>query len=345
MEGVFFARVYPHKTKFSSSYLFEKCTNVLESTFMAKIITVTSNTAIDFFIEVESLSSQDNIQARNSFEFACGKGINVARAITSLETQVTCLGFVGNQSLQAFNEINSPLLLADFTGVEGKTRSNITLFDSVEKRETHIRTSGFTVTADNCRQLIEKLNAYIETGDIVILSGSLPGGAPMNFYQTLVELCHSNSAIPFLDSSGNSLRAGLEARPYLIKPNQQELEEIVGTALADEQAIVAAARSMIDQGIEWVYVSRAEKGVVVIGKNIALAAWVNELPGKVVSHIGCGDAMTAGLAVATLKQLGLEETIKTGISCGTANLFSMEPGRFNKTLQTDILAHTEIRPI
>ena len=307
---------------------------------MTKIITVTPNTAIDLYVEIEALSTQDNIQALNSFEFACGKGVNVAKAITSLGMSVTCLGFVGHQSIPTFKAINSSLLQTDFTECEGKTRTNITLFDVLENRETHIRTSGFEVTAVDCQKLLEKLDGYTTAGDIVILSGSLPSGAPENFYQTLIELCHSKSAIPFLDSSGSSLQAGLVAKPYLVKPNQQELEELVGKPLPDETSIVAAARSIVDQGIEWVYVSRGEKGVIIVGDTIVLSAGVNKLPSPVVSHIGCGDAMIAGLAVATLKKTGLEETIKTGVSCAVANLFSMEPGQFVKTLQADISTHS-----
>lgn len=305
---------------------------------MAKIITVTLHTAIDFFIEVESLSGSDNIQAGSTLEFAGGKGINVAKAITSLDIPVICLGLVGHPSLPTFNALHSPLLRTDFTGCEGKTRTNITLFGSLENRELHIRTAGFSVTAEDCRKLTEKLESYLRTGDIVILSGSLPSGAPKYFYQTLIEIGRSRSAIVFLDSSNHSLLAGLTAKPYLIKPNQRELEAIVKQSLPDEPAIIAAARSIIDQGVTWVYISRGKKGVIVVGKNRNMTACVDTLPNPIVSHIGCGDAMVAGLAVATLKRSGLEQTLKTGVSCGTANLFSMEPGRFDRTLQSE-LAH------
>lgn len=303
---------------------------------MAKIITVTPNTAIDFFIEVDSLSEQDNIQARNSLEFSCGKGVNVAKAVTSLDIPVTCLGFVGCQSLPAFDALNSSLLMTDFTLCQGKTRTNITVFASSENREIHIRTAGFNIAIEDCKTLLKKLENYIESGDIVVLSGSLPNGTPEHFYQTLINLCHSQSAIVFLDSSGSALLAGLSAKPYLIKPNQQELEAIAGKALPNEAAIVDAAHSLIDQGITWVYVSRGEKGVIIVSKNSVTSAYIDTLPYPVVSHIGCGDAMVAGLAVAILKGFELETIIKTGISCATANLFSLEPGQFDNTVQAEL---------
>jgi len=310
---------------------------------MAKIITVTANTAIDLFIEVEDLKASDSILAKSSFDFACGKGINVAKAIESLDNPVSCLGFAGSQSLAAFIAIKTGLLQVDLTVVAGKTRTNITLFDSYDNKETHIRTTGFTLTDDDCQQLIEKIDTFAEPGDIVILSGSLPPGAPGNLYQTIIELCHSKAVMPFLDTSGTGLISGIKAKPYLIKPNQQELEDITGRILPDEQAIVDAARTIIDRGVQWVYVSRGDNGAIAVSEKLALTAYVNNVPGKIVSKIGCGDAMVAGLAVATLGDLDLNDTLGLGVSCGTANLLSREPGRFDKDILSEITEHVVIR--
>ncbi len=303
---------------------------------MAKIITVTANTAIDLFIEVEGLTASDNILAKSTIDFACGKGINVAKAIESLANPVSCFGFAGRQSLAAFNTLNTGLLHIDLTAVAGKTRTNITLHDSADHKETHIRTAGFTVTDEDCQTLIEKIDACAEPGDILILSGSLPPGAPGNLYQTFIELCHRKAVMAFLDTSGTGLISGIKTRPYLIKPNQQELEAIIGMTLPDEQSIVDAARAIIDQGVQRVYVSRGDKGAIAVSENAALAAYVNPMPGKIVSKIGCGDAMVAGLAIATLGGLGLNDTVKLGVACGTANLFSREPGRFDKNTLSEI---------
>jgi len=312
---------------------------------MTKIITVTANTAIDLFIEVESLTASDNILAKSSSDFACGKGINVAKAIESLDNQVSCLGFAGNQSLAAFNALNTSLLHVDLSAVAGKTRTNITLFDSDDHKETHIRTTGFSVTDDDCQKLIENIDVSAEPGDIVILSGSLPPGAPGNLYQTIIELCHSKAAIAFLDTNGTGLISGIKARPYLIKPNQQELEGIIGRTLPDEQSTLVAAREIIDQGVQWVYVSRGDKGAIAVNEKLALSAYVNNVPGKIVSKIGCGDSMVAGLAAATLKELDLNNTLKLGVACGTANLFSREPGIFDKNKLAEIADHVVIRRI
>jgi fructose-1-phosphate kinase PfkB-like protein len=254
---------------------------------MPKIITVTANTAIDLSIEAEGLTSSDNILAKSSIHFARGKGINVAKAIESLDNRVYCLGFAGRQSLAAFNALNTGLLQVDLTAVAGKTRTNVILFDSDDDKEIHIRTTGFTVTDDDW--------------------------------------------------------SGIKAKPYLIKPNQQELEDIIGRTLPNEQSIVDTARAIVGQGVQWVYVSRGDKGAIAISESVALSVYVNNVPGKIVSKIGCGDAMVAALAVSMLGGLDLNDTLKSGVVCGTANLFSREPGRFDKNKLSEIADHLVIR--
>ena len=297
---------------------------------MSKIITVTANTAIDYSIQVNNLALGDNIRAKSSVEFVSGKGINVAKAIESLQCPVYALGFVGRQSLNPFNELKSDLLHVDYTTVDGKTRTNITLFDSSRAQETHIRTSGFSVTEADCQKLIDRIDAHAWKGDVVVLAGSLPVGARQDLYQVIIELCHKKLAIPLLDSSGESLKQGIKARPYLIKPNQRELEEVVGKTLHDEKDIVEAARTIVAQGVSMVVVSRSEQGIIAVFDRSAQAIYVEAPFGEIASKIGCGDAMVAGLAVAKAKGYEPLAALELGVVCGTANLFSLEPGRFER---------------
>jgi len=287
---------------------------------MPGILTITANTAIDYFLEVDHLVSGDNILAKNSTQFAAGKGVNVAKAVESLKYQVTTLGFVGNQSLPLFDVIESKYIKTDFTQVEGKTRSNITLADITQQQETHIRSQGFHVTSADCNRLTEKLGMCIRSGDIVVLSGSLPPGAPKNLYQTWISLCHDKQALVFLDTSGESLAEGLSSLPYLIKPNLKELEDLVGRNLTNENSIVTAAREINKLGVKSVVVSRGEQGIILVTDKVSLVANIEYSSKEMISTIGCGDALVAGLAVAMLRKNSLTEAIKSGVSCAVANL-------------------------
>lgn len=297
---------------------------------MPKIITVTANTAIDYHIAVDTFALGDNLIAHSTLEFAAGKGVNVAKALESLAQQVTTLGFVGQPSRSLFDGLNSPLLKTDFTLISGKTRTNITLSTAHSDQVTHIRTAGYRVTAEDCQQLLRRVKTYTQAGDIVVLSGSLPPGASTVFYKSLIEQCQLQGALVFLDSSGAALKVALTAQPYLIKPNQYELEELMERTLTDEDAIIQAAQALIKQGIQCVVVSRGAKGALVVTKHAALMATVTGEFKPIASNIGCGDAMVGGLALATLQRYNLNATLKLAIACGTANLFTAEPGRFDK---------------
>ena len=149
-----------------------------------------------------------------------------------------------------------------------------------------------------------------------------------------------------MDVSGESLFQGLKARPYLVKPNQQEFEQLVGKSFSDENEIADAARKIINDGAELIIVSRGSKGALIIDANSAIAASVDcSFLGKPVSHIGCGDSLVAGFAVAKLQGNDLQEAIKLGVSCGAANLFSVEPGRFDIKLLSLIHRRVIIRKL
>jgi 1-phosphofructokinase len=312
---------------------------------MSKIISVTANTAIDLLIEAEGLSYQDNLVAKKSCEFACGKGINVAKAVESLGYPVTCLGFAGRQSLGSFNNLNSDLLYTDLIPVEGKTRTNITLIDPAAGRETHIRTAGYRVTPEDCMRLAANIENVLEAGNIVILSGSLPAGAPDDFYRTLIDICRRKSAIALLDSSGRSLAEGVKAGPDLIKPNLQELEELIGHQLTTDCEVLTAARSLLGLGIARICVSLGSKGVIAVDDAGAFALRLKHCPGETVTRIGCGDALVAGLAAGMLRRLPWKECVRWGVACGTANLYSPEPGRFGKNRVHEISRQIEMTPI
>ncbi|MBS3955478.1 MAG: 1-phosphofructokinase family hexose kinase [Methylomicrobium sp.] len=297
---------------------------------MARIFTITANTAIDHVIEVEHLGQSDNLQARSSIEFAAGKGVNVAKTLDSLGCPVTALGFVGQDSLNLFKQLDSQYLKTRFIEVSGRTRTNLTLIDTANQKELHIRTPGYCVTPEDQEKLIQQIKSLIHKDDIVLLSGSLPPGTSDDFYRQLIELCHLKSAITLLDTSGAALQHGIAAQPYLIKPNRHELAELANRPLMTETDYLSAARSVIDQGVQWVVVSRGSKGIIAISRTTATAIRLQPSPSTPLCSVGCGDTLLAGIAYAMLNQYDPLETFCYGVACATANLTNIEPGRIDK---------------
>jgi 1-phosphofructokinase family hexose kinase len=308
----------------------------------AKIITVTVNSAIDFIIEVNNFSAGCNLLADKHVEFAAGKGINVAKTIGSLRFPVTVLGFVGQQSLSKFDAVKSAFISTDYSPVFGKTRTNITVLDSHHHTETHIRTVGYSVTAVDCQSLQNQLARLVDQDDIVILSGSLPMGATNDLYRHFIELCHKKSAFVFLDGSGESLRQGIAAKPFLVKSNLHELEQYAGQKFSNDEQIIDMAKTIVEQGVEIVAVSRGEKGVLVVDKSHCYQAFVDQELGMPTTTIGCGDAMLGGFAVAKARGYAKPELIKLGVSCATANLFSLEPGNIDQDKVAAFFQHISV---
>jgi len=296
---------------------------------MSRIITVTANTAIDHCIEVDQITLEKAVLAKSNIEYAAGKGINVAKTLESLNVQVSCLGFVGDLSLNKFNALSSKKLKTDFTVVAGQTRSNITLMDSLSQ-QMHIRTNGLHVTTIDCERLTKALNDYVAEEDIVIFSGSIPPGMPVNQYRNWIELCHKKSAITILDSSGDALKQGIQGKPYLIKPNVNELEEIVGNSLGNESELISAAKQLQEMGTQNVVVSRGEQGIIIVSRQSTYTAVMSD-DLQISNNVGCGDALIAGFAVSIQRKWPIIEAAKFALCCATANLFSQEPGRITSS--------------
>lgn len=291
---------------------------------MAKIITITCHTALDYRIEIDQLIPGKTISADHSVCFAGGKGTNVAKAVVALGIPAHLLGFVGKLSSNSFSVLSNELLTTDYNFVEGVTRTNLTLNDSTS--ETHIRTRGYSVTQVDCQSLLERLDKCLTANDIVIISGSLPLGAPDDFLQTLINFCHRRSVWSVLDSSGAGLQFGLQAQPSLCKPNLDELVAISGKPLTTTQSIIDAGKALVDSGCSMVIVSRGEKGVIAINDQEILIASIKAINAPILGAVGCGDALVAGIAMAKLQDMGFDEMVCLGVACATANLATPEPG-------------------
>ncbi len=300
---------------------------------MTKIITITCHTAFDYRLEIDKLIPGKTIIANHSVSYAGGKGINVAKAVTSLGIPARTLGFVGTQSSASFTNLENALFSSNYTLVDGTTRANLTLNDSAT--ETHIRTRGFSVSKTDCKRLCQSLIDCVETGDIVVISGSLPPGAPDNFLQTLVTLCHQHKARPVLDSSGIGLQFGILAHPSLCKPNLNELAELTGKTLNTTRSIIDVGKALVNSGCPTVVISRGQKGVIALNSQDTLLVSIKSISTTIQSTIGCGDALVAGMAIGCLQNLEFAEMIRLGITCASANLASTEPG----IIEPDLVDH------
>lgn len=284
------------------------------------IYTVTLNPALDKTVEIPSLTvdSVNRITAMRTDPG--GKGINVSKVIGKLGGKSTAVGILGGDTGRAIQSaLDAMGLESDFQFVEGETRTNLKVIDPVNHTNTDINEPGVTVSEEILNHLLQQLLAKLTGGDIVVLSGSLPKGAPKNTYYIWVKACKEAGAKVILDADGELLAAGLQAAPYLIKPNNHEISRLLGQTLETPEELANAARELMGRyGITKIVISMGGAGALYVTDSETVYAEGLKVP--VGSTVGAGDSVVAALAVAEESDMGLEETVRLSTATGAANV-------------------------
>lgn len=270
-----------------------------------KVVTITLNPALDLTGSLDALSVGSVSLVSKGSLHAAGKGVNVAKVLSDLGAEVTVTGFLGrdNEELfcQLFEEMNAN---DEFIRVDGATRINVKLVEQ-DGRVSDINFPGVEVSEQAIAEFEVRLFELAKTHEFFVLAGSLPKGISPEQCADWIEKLHQMGKKVLFDSSRAALAAGLEAHPWLIKPNDEELSEFVGRELDTPEACQQAAQDLAQKGIENIVVSLGSKGVMWLGKNNQeQPEWMYSQPPKmnVVSTVGAGDTLVAGLCWGHMQQ-------------------------------------------
>lgn len=266
---------------------------------MAKILTLTLNPALDITIGLGTLRPGQVNRSQTQHSHAAGKGLNVAQVLADLGHSVTVGGFLGRDNLQPFEALIQWRGFADcFVRVPGETRSNIKLVEA-DGRVTDVNGQGPEVDEAARSALLRLLEQVAPGHDAVVVAGSLPRGISAEWFYQLLERLKAMGLKVALDSSGEALRAGLQSVPWLVKPNTEELGEVLGLAVDNPQQQRAAAARLVASGIEHVVVSAGEQGVSWFSRDLAVHARPPKV--QVASTVGAGDSLVAGMVHGLLQ--------------------------------------------
>lgn len=290
------------------------------------IVTVTMNPAIDKTVEIGYLQ-QGGLNRISKVEYdAGGKGINVSKTICELGGKSIAIGFLaGNAGRTIKNVLDKKGIQNDFVWIKGETRTNTKVFEE-NGMVTELNEPGAVPSADELKELIDKLEGYASKDTLFVLAGSVPNGMDKDIYAEIIDTVHKKDAAVFLDADGELFRSGLKAIPDIIKPNRLELEEYARFDYkASEQEIANIARRLIDEGISTVAVSMGKCGAMLLKKDYEAKA--PALSVKAHSTVGAGDAMVAALSYAYENSLDNDETLKLGIatSAGAVTTIGTKP--------------------
>lgn len=271
-----------------------------------RIATVTLNPAIDQTVSIPNFRAGQVNRVAGSQSDPGGKGVNVASFLADFGLPVTVTGFLGEENTQLFERLFAQKGIEDrFVRIAGSTRTGIKIIDELNQETTDINFPGQAPTAENVAALFHIVEALVPGCSWFVMSGSIPAGCPTDIYAGLVRLVKSQGRAVALDTSGEALRRALPARPSLVKPNTEELQELVGRPISTRAEMIAAARSLLAQGIDTVVVSMGAQGALFVQAGEALLAQPPRVTVK--STVGAGDAMVSGTVAGKVQGASLAE--------------------------------------
>lgn len=281
------------------------------------IYTITFNPALDYVIKIENFKPGKINKSKEEYIFPGGKGINVSIVLKTLGQEATAMGFiagfVGNEIEKQVQEYG---VKTDFIEIENNnSRINVKILE--ENRETAINAKGPYIDSKYLELLYKKLE-IIKNEDTLVLSGSVPNGVPSNIYEKICQRLENKNIKIVVDSTGELLLKTLKYNPYLIKPNQQELEEIFGIKISSQDEALEYAEQLQAKGAQNVIVSLGSDGAVLLDEN-GYSYKMKALNTKnAINTVGAGDSMIAGFLAGHEMYNNYEKSLQMGVAAATA---------------------------
>ena len=287
------------------------------------ITTVTLNPAIDTRYFIEDFKEGRLFRAEKTIKSPGGKGLNVTKVLKQLDADVVATGIIGGKNGEWIQEnLKKMDIKEEFYVSSAETRVCIAVL--AKHSETEILESGEELADSDLRAFEKKFMELVEKSDVITMSGSLPKGMEAGYYQKLVELVNRKGKKVILDTSGKSLLEGVKGKPYLIKPNFDELEYVLGESIDGRDKIKKAVEKLKNLGAQNVLVSLGGEGAIYFGEEI-LKITIPKI--KINNTVGSGDSSVAGFAKGLDDGLELNEVLKLSMACGMSNAQSMETGK------------------
>ncbi|MCM1086869.1 MAG: 1-phosphofructokinase [Muribaculaceae bacterium] len=307
------------------------------------ILTVTLNPAVDKTYTAGELITGHVNRMRTVMSIAGGKGINVTKVLCQYEYPVCATGFLGGYAGNFIEDyLQSQRVMCKFVRVEGETRSNMNILAD-NGYVTEILEPGPNIDEEKQQKFLAQYEKLLPSCELVVLSGSVARGMPEDIYATLIEKARIRGIKTLLDTNGESLRKGIAAKPYLIKPNQKELEYIVGHKLVKREDVAEAALALQAEGIAHVVVSMGKKGLLSVDGGKVFYAQAGKV--SVLNTVGCGDSVVASYAMSILKKEHNEKALQKAVAISSANATTLISGEIPQDTAEELLSQITVEQL
>ena len=289
---------------------------------MTHLLTVTMNPSIDISTTVDRVVPSRKLRCGPERRDPGGGGVNVARVASRLGHRATALFPVGGAIGQQFRAlVEAEKLDAIAIAIDGETREDFTVVEQAGGAEYRFVAQGPLLSEWEWRACLDAIETLPGPVDFIVASGSLPPGAPEDFYARVAALGRGRGAPVAVDASGAALRATLDHGVDLIKPSLSEMRELSGLELADPAACVAVCRDFVQAGkARIIALTLGGQGALLGTPEGVWRAW--PMPIKAVSTVGAGDSFLAAMLCALGSGASPVEAFRSGIAAGSAALLT-----------------------
>lgn len=286
-----------------------------------KIVTVGLYPSWDMVCRLDSIDWGQHKVVSLCLNRPAGKALNISRALAWMGRKNIAAGLWGKDDFEQMLKSMRPLkeqIKVKMTAVPGSTRRNITVVDTANSREMHLRNKSQLASTKALKKLLADLEKIVHRGSVCVFAGTMPDSELSGDVIRIIKSCRSRGAKIVLDTSGPALRKIVDnSTVWLIKPNVEELCELLGEQIKDgPSSLAAAGRKLLDR-VDIVLISRGKKGSLVVTKQ---GAWQGRCIGraKVLSTVGCGDFLLAGFLKGLKDGSDMGAALKTAIKVATA---------------------------
>ncbi len=304
------------------------------------ILTVTANPTIDRVYVIEDFEIGKVHRVGKVARSAGGKGINVARVAKILGRETAAMGFVGGYTGEFIkSEVEAQGIINLFTDIVGESRTCVNISDN-SGRSGEILEEGPTVSEEERSRFINEYRTAMESFDVICISGSLPKGLTSDFYIELVELAKQNGKKIIVDTSGKALSDVLCAKPYMVKPNKDEISALMKKEIQTDSEIKEALSFLFEKGIEIPFISLGIEGAAAMIEGRCYKFSPPRV--RAINTVGSGDSLVAGIAAGLDSGLQIADAVKLGMACGAANTQFEKTGFITRELADEFLSQISV---
>ncbi|MGQ9731903.1 MAG: 1-phosphofructokinase family hexose kinase [Candidatus Zipacnadales bacterium] len=303
------------------------------------------NAGIDRTYEVDDFQVGAYLRPLRLRVHAGGKGINVARIARRLGVEVIVSGFAGGVGGRLISrQLQSEGVLSDFVAIEEEPRVCINILSRRGRIQTRLDEAGPLVTPTELSHLRAKWQELLGKSQVTVISGSAPRGVPFSIYAELIMAARQAKVPVILDAHDELLVEGVKARPFMVKPNLEELSKLMGRTIQNAQQALVAAQELADSGINIVLVSMGSAGAVAATRK--QGHWIAKPPKiELVSAVGSGDAMVAGFVAASLMGRSFADCLRWAVAAGAANAKRVENAGVTCDEVLSLVPEVQVNPV